>query len=206
MKTYISDKEAKEGVKRLNEVINVDELTEIRRIRKQYDLHFTRNARENQQRFWTKIIGRLDALPETDKFRRNLIRRGEWEGRSTKTIFDFMDYIECAEDYSFVKQWEPHKLGSFTESVLPNEYHIHGMTLDKILEIGDYAKFFNSYLKKNCDKNALAETTKIKAEFDSLLKGIPVNERHGIVTLFNTYAFVENIDFDILHHLIHTGE
>lgn len=208
MKTYITEKKAKEGVQKLNNLINVDDLKEIKRIEQKYDILFTRNRRTNMQIFWTMVIGKMNALPESDKFRRNLSRRGDWELRNEtrNTIFDFMDYINCAEDYSFITKWDTSLLHVFIEYTLPDEFHIHDITLQDILAIGDYSKFFDSYLKKNCDKNALSVTAKMQAEFDSLLKGLTPDEKSGIINLFSQYAFSENMDFDTLHHLIHSGK
>ena len=110
-----------------------------------------------------------------------------------------MEYAGLLPDYYYLYSLETAQLEAFVSVTLP-EYGIH-LTRQDLLECSDFGKFFDQFLLEHCDPKALKETERLKAAFDTLLKGKSEDEGISLTFLLQNYISTDR-QFYSLHKLL----
>lgn len=199
---YTSEKNVKIAAKRAAEILTKNVMAESARLKEKYGVAFARPTKENAQYLWNLTIDAFNKLPDSDPFKVKLEILGKLNSwQSQDSILDLMERLGYLNDYQYLRNWDTSSLEQFVNNELPNEYGIKGVTRQELLDCKDFTKFFNQFLKDNCNPDAIARTTGTKEAFDKLLKGLDQDQKNHMGSIW--FAYINSdMTFDSLHHII----
>jgi len=205
-KHYLSEAQIAELTKAANEIVPQSDYQTLKKIGKRWGIILDSNRQANLQLWWETIKLKLNSLPASDPFRKDLERSGKWSMRlhDLDIIHEFIRAQNAWNEYELLCDQKWAGLERFTANLRFLGCDPRGAEFIK--RSGDYAGFFEQYSKKHCDTEALVRTAKIRAALTTLFKDVEdESERLFLSNIAQHFATNPQMPDSVLHNLIHQG-
>ena len=180
MKTYITENQVNEITSVLEQLITSEHLTKIKELKKKYDIDFVYDRRTNMNLFFMKMVNEIDAIPNTNDWKKNLNRYNLFWNTSDHskgvtiecqpTVINFMHLKGYIEDYNYIQNYNTRELENYLGNFI-RTYKIPNVKVNEVIEIApNFKKYFSQFTKKFADKQAIDYTSKIISIIESMYK------------------------------------